>query len=245
MSTVTDLMDARQGKKLESKTRRAAKAMRNAGIERRYAHQGGSGSAPQVEEAERLETIATALMVPERAPTVRSGEISYAPDNSGPPTEIADTLRNPDQAAIDASVERTDLLLTPHADIVALAVDAAASAKAENSFEKMLAHQAALIHALTMKTGCRALEFEKRQGMYGEGFKQADSIELGRLASATARLSTAFQDALLTLQRLKNGGSQSITVKHVTMQPGAQAVFGNVKGGGKGLTRPPRGTRRK
>jgi hypothetical protein len=148
------------------------------------------------------------------------------PGDSGPSREIADTLRDPDQAAIDASVARTDLLLAAQTDILALAVDAAASAKASNSFEKMLAHQLALVHVLTMKTGSRALDFEKRRGEHGDGFKQADSVELARLAQATGRLSSAFQDGLLTLQRLRNGSAQTMTIRHVTVQAGGQAVIG-------------------
>jgi hypothetical protein len=142
-------------------------------------------------------------------------------------------LSNPDQAAVEASLARTDLLLSAQTDIVALAVDAAASAKASNSFEKMLAHQLALIHVLAMKTGARALDFEKRQGEYGDGLKQADSVELARLAAATSRLSAAFQDGLVTLQRLRNGSAQTMTIRHVTVEAGGQAVIGNVKPGGR------------
>jgi hypothetical protein len=243
MNNIVHLMDARPEE--ETKSRQAERARRNAGIERRLAQHAGPGAAAQLEEAERLETIAAALMKPAAAPTVKSGEVIYVPDDSGPASEIADTLRNPDQAAIDASVKRTELLLTPVADLVALAVDAAASAKADNSFEKMLAHQLAIIHVLAMKTGTRALEFEKRQGTCGQGFMQADSIELGRLANAMSRLSSSFQEGLLTLQRIKSGASQTVTVRHVTVGPGGQAVFGNVKTGGKRKMKAGRGKRSK
>jgi hypothetical protein len=87
---------------------------------------------------------------------------STASDETIPVSEIAYTLRDPDQAAIDAAVKRTELLFSPAADFVALAVDAAVSVKADNSLEKMLAHQLALIDMLAMNTGARALEFEKR-----------------------------------------------------------------------------------
>jgi hypothetical protein len=234
MSNVVKLADARPMPEVETKSRQAARARRNAGIERRLARHAGLGAADQLAEAERFETIAAALMKPTGAPTVKSGEVVAAPDEAGPASEIADTLRNPDQAAIDASVKRTELLLTPAADLVALAVDAAASFKADNSLEKMLAHQLAVIHVLAMKTGTRALEFEKRQGAYGEGFAQADSVELGRLSNAMSRLSSTFQEGLLTMQRLRSGSSQTVTVRHITVQAGAQAVIGNVKAGGKG-----------
>jgi hypothetical protein len=165
-------------------------------------------------------------MQPAGAPTIRSGEVLAMPDDSGPPYEIQNTLRNPDQAAIDASVARTELLLGPSADIVALAVDAAASVRAGNSLEKMLAHQLALIHVLTMKTGARALEFEKRRRMYGEGFQQRDSVELGRLTNCVARLASSYQEGLLALHRVKTGASQTVTVRHVTMALAAQTLVG-------------------
>lgn len=245
MNTVERIIDARPDAKLDSKSRRAERALRNAGIERRLAQYAGSAAPAQLADAERLEANAAALMKPTSPPTVRGGEVLYVPGGESPSSEIANTLRNPDQAAIDASVTRTELLLTPHADIVALAVDAAASAKANNSLEKMLTHQLAMIHMLMMKTASRALEFEKRQGSFGEGYRQADSIELGRLANAASRLSASYQDGMLTLQRIKSGASQTVTVRHVTVAPGGQAVFGNVKTGGKSKSKLSRGRRSK
>jgi hypothetical protein len=239
------MTDVRTAEKAETRSRQAERALRNAGIERRLAQYAGPSAFAQLEDAQRLEANAAALMKPTGAPTVRGGEVLYVPEGDSPSSEIANTLRNPDQAAIDASVTRTELLLTPHADIVALAVDAAASARANNSLEKMLAHQLAMIHMLMMKTGARALEFEKRQGPYAEGYRQADSIELGRLANAASRLSSSFQDGLLTLQRIKSGASQTVTVRHVTVAQGGQAVFGNVKTRGKRKSKEPQGRRSK
>jgi hypothetical protein len=43
----------------------------------------------------------------------------------------------------------------------------------------------------------------------------------------------AFHDAALTIQRLRTGGSQIVTVQHVSVQPGAQAIIGNVRTGGR------------
>jgi hypothetical protein len=225
--------------KRETKSRRAETARRNAGVERRLAQHAGSEAAAQLKDAERLESVAADLMKPAAAPVVKCGEVTYVSGESGPNREIVDTLNNPDQAAIDASISRTDLLLAAPADIVALAVDAAASAKADNSLMKMLAHQLAMIHTLAMKTGSRALEFERRQGELGEGFKHTDSVELARLAQATGRLTSSFQDGLLTLQRLHNGGSQTMTVRHITVQAGGQAVIGNVKPGGRRSSKAP------
>jgi hypothetical protein len=228
-----------------SRTRQALGKQRDAAIERKLASYSGPSAHSQREVANCLDAEAAALLTPVGPPSVRNGEVFAMPDDSGPVYEIQNTLRNPDQAAIDASIKRTDLLWAPHADLVALAVDTAASANADNSLEKMLAHQLALIHVLTMKTGSRALEFEKRQAPYGEGFRREDSVELGRLTNAVGRLTSAFQDGLLTMQRLKTGASQTVTVRHVTVQAGAQAVIGNVRAGGQSLYRPRRGGQRK
>jgi hypothetical protein len=235
------LMDPRPVSKSETKSRLAARALNNAAAERGLAQRGGPGAAGQLEDAQRLEAVAAALMKPPGTPTVKCGEVVSVSGDSGPSCEIADTLRDPDAAVIEASVARTDLLLSLPTDIVALAIDASASAKANNSFEKMLAHQLALIHVLAMKTGARALDFEKREGEYGDALKLADSVELARLAQATSRLSSAFQDGLMTLQRLRNGSAQTMTIRHVTVEAGGQAVIGNVKPGGR---RPDRTTGR-
>jgi hypothetical protein len=88
-----------------------------------------------------------------------------------------------------------------------------------------------------MKTGARALDFEKRQSEYSGGLRQADSVELSRLSQTTSRLCSAFQSGLLTLQRLRNGSSQTVTVRHVTVEAGAQAIIGNVKPGGRRAVR--------
>jgi hypothetical protein len=196
----------------ESRTRQAHRKLRNAGVERKLASCGGPVAQSDLETAVSLEAEAADLMKPAGIPKLSGGEVLSMPNDAGPVYEIQNTLRNPDQAAIDASVMRTDLLWSHHTDLVALAVDTAASAKAGNSLEKMLAHQLALIHVLTMKTGARALEFEKRQAPYGEGFRREDSIELGRLTNAVGRLTSAFQEGLLTMQRLKTGASQTVTV---------------------------------
>ena len=42
----------------------------------------------------------------------------------------------------------------------------------------------------------------------------------------------AFQSGMLTLQKLRTGGNQTVTVQHVNVEAGAQAVIGNVQTGG-------------
>jgi hypothetical protein len=227
--------------KSESRSRLALRALKNAAAERKVAQTGGRDTASNFQDAAGLAGVASMLMSPRSVPTLASGEVAFVAGMPGPSREVADTLCNPDQAAIDASVARTDLLLSVPGDIVPLAVDAATSAMAANSLEKMLTHQLALIHTLAMKAGSRAVEFERRAGPYDDGLKEADSVEFSRLAQATGRLSSTFQEGILTLQRLRNGSSQTVTVRHVTVKDGGQAIIGNLQSGRGSTAKPGRG----
>jgi len=142
---------------------------------------------------------------------------------------IRDTLReDPTVIAEDASVRRTDLLQQPTFDCVALAIDLAESIRAENSVEKAIAHQMAVAHEMSMRMANNALR-------YTEGFRP-DNVEANRCASTVVKLMAAFQNGALTLQRLRNGGSQTVTVQHVNVAAGGQALVGNVStpGGSRG-----------
>ena len=137
---------------------------------------------------------------------------------------IRETLREgADRIAEDASLRRTDLLMQPSFNAVAMGIDAAEAIGAGNSLERMLAHELALAHEATMRLMDRALSFESSQ----------DAVESCRLANTAARLMGVYQDGLLTLQRLRSGGNQTVTVQHVNVQAGAQAVIGNVGTGGR------------
>ena len=143
---------------------------------------------------------------------------------------IRDTLREgPDQIAEEASIRRTDLLMQPSFDCVALAVDTAESIGAANGLEKMLAHQLAVAHEASLRLMDRALSYEAG----GRSMREGDSIEACRLANSAARLMSCFQDGIATLQRLRTGGTQTVTVQHVNVASGAQAVIGNVQTGGQ------------
>ena len=52
-------------------------------------------------------------------------------------------------------------------------------------------------------------------------------------AGATARVMTSFQHGLLTLQCMRTGGQQVVTVQHVEVRDGGQAVVaGKMQTGG-------------
>lgn len=148
---------------------------------------------------------------------------------------VRDTLaQGATRVAEDASVRRTDLLMQSAFDCVALGVDAAESIEAGNSLEKMLAHQMAAAHEASMRHLNASLALQERART------PADNVEACRLANVAARLMSAYQGGMLTLQRIRSGGNQTVTVQHVSIAPGGQAVIGNVhaKGGRK-----PRGER--
>lgn len=133
---------------------------------------------------------------------------------------LYNTMAVPDVAAVEASLERSRLLLDQGIDAVAMALDAAASIGATNSIEKMLAHQLAVAHKNAME------QIDRAHGACGP------EMELKRLAVAT-RLMTVYQQGLLTLKKLRQGGKQQITVQYVNVSEGSQAVIGNV--GRKGI----------
>jgi hypothetical protein len=145
-------------------------------------------------EAKEFEREADDLLRQEEAPTLAKGEVIPQPMANEPSVRgwIRDTLKSGDVVAEDASVSRTDLLLQESFDVVALAVDAADSIQAENSLEKMLAHQMALAHESSFKIVAKALTYAQRHEL-----RQGDSGELARLSNAAARLMTVFQGECL------------------------------------------------
>ena len=207
----------------ESLTTKATRKQNQAARKRTIAADQGFYGYIDCREAELLEREASELLTVDRPPKISSGEV-VTRKHSGEtfkPGIIRDTLKDGGRVAIDASIDRTDLMLKSNFNIVALAVDAADSIKAENSLEKMLAHQMAL---------CHKAAFE----LMDKSLSQRDTVEQVRLSNAAARLMATFQQGLLTIQRLRNNGNQTVTVQHVHVEPGGQAVIGNVQAGGCG-----------
>jgi len=130
------------------------------------------------------------------------------------------TLRDREQVALDASAERKQLLLGPNLDVAALALDAADSVEATNSLEKMLAHQLGLAHKL-------AFDFANRAAGH------ADPGLAIKLMNVAARLMDTFQSGLLTMQKLRSGNNQTVTVQYVSITGGQTVVAGTMQTGGR------------
>ena len=187
--------------------------------------------------ADRLEAEAASIIAINEPPITNMGEVTqpHIPDLPGR-YWIKDTLQDGGMVTEEASISRTDLLQQPNLDISALAIDAAHTVQADNSLEKMLAHQLALMHEMAMKVGNAAMgELGKiqHQTSVGNGLRPGAATEFQRLTNSAARLMGTYQQGMLTLQRLRTGGNQTMTVQHVNVGAGGQAVIGNVQTGGR------------
>ena len=116
------------------------------------------------------------------------------------------------------------------AGALALGVDAADTIQAANSAELMLAHQLAAAHAGAMRLMGQLTNMLLLQD---NAIRTADgaNLRVTRLAGAASRLMMAFQQGMVTLDRLRSGGKQTIVVQHVQVNEGGQAVVaGKVRG---------------
>lgn len=140
---------------------------------------------------------------------IASGEAAASPGY------LKDTLANPDLISIESSEMRGKLLLTN--DVVALGIDVANTAGASNTHEKLISHQIALAHKVAMEQANKALH------------EHVPAVELKRLQIA-ARMIAMAQQGVITLQKLKTGGTQNVVVQHVYVADGGQAVVGALQG---------------
>lgn len=133
--------------------------------------------------------------------------------------ELVNTLAAPGAVAMDASAHRLDLLTSMGTDVAAMALDAADTIQASNSLEKMLAHQMAICHQEAMRYVTRAA-------------LEQDPVHAVRMMNLSTRLMETYQKGLITLKRLRGTGEQRITIQHVNVTDGGQAVIGQLKSGG-------------
>lgn len=149
--------------------------------------------------------------------TVNCGEVASTQDGF-----LRDTLATPGMAALDASADRLDLISGIGVEIAALALDASDTIQAGNSLEKMLAHQLAALHHVSMR-------------YMGKAAMEQDRIHEVRMMNLSIRSMETFQKGLMTLKSLRSKGEQRITVQHVSVNDGGQAVISQGQPGGMGL----------
>jgi hypothetical protein len=153
----------------------------------------------------------------------RSKEVTQANGEAiptGAQKVLHDTLAVPDLASVEASFERTQLLVNQGPGVAAMAVDASASIQSRNSLEKMMAHQLAAVHRVVMD----------HMAFVASGY---DPASQAKRLNAAARCMSVYQQGLLTLHKLRQNGNQRITVQYVNVSNGSQAVLGDVVKGGE------------
>lgn len=202
--------------KKNSRTRQAVDALQQARYERKWK---GPYNLAHVFEEE-----ADQLIVPQSPPMVCSGEVLPGKDDdSNAGFCIRDTLVDPDSAAVDASLHRTGLLVESGA--LELGIDAANSIQAQNSLEKMLAHQMAVCHTFAMSL--------VSQHVYQSDDPLTQEMKIRKI-SAAAKLFDVFQRGMETLAKCRNSGKQTIVVKQVHVSGGQNVIADSVNTGNHG-----------
>jgi len=219
----------------KTRTQEAMEKKRVAKINRKVAQEyeligDNFGAEMYSSDAEALEKKAAVLMVPIVSPVVSIGEV--VPNETGTAQNhyLRSTLKSPDSAAIDASAARTELLMQEDLEITALAIDAANSIDANNSIEKMLVHQMSAAHRVSLQLMNRASGLIS-QTSYDPRTTESLNQQASKLFNSSIRMMNSFQQGLLTLNKIRNGGNQTVTVQHVSVSDGGQAVIGNLGSG--------------
>jgi hypothetical protein len=96
----------------------------------------------------------------------------------------------------------------------------------------MIVNQTAAAYTLAMRLSGRANSWARRSE---EDFRlgntdqaQMQNTEAARLASSAGKLMLAVSSSALALEKLRHGTRQSITVRHLTVTRGGQAVVAGV-----------------
>jgi hypothetical protein len=201
-----------------------AEALLLAAADSRFAYHGSS--ADKVSEA----LLAQAREKLPDAEIGTGGELIQQRQGS---TYLYNTLDYPNFIAADASAAR--MHLAKDAGALALGVDTADTIQAANSAEFMLAHQLAAAHVGAMRMMGQVTNMMMMQ-QTALRTDDGANLRVTRLAGAASRLMAAYQQGLVTLDRLRTGNKQTIIVQHVQVNDGGQAVVaGKVpRAGGEG-----------
>jgi hypothetical protein len=189
-----------------------------------------SGAADDLRLADEMLAQARTKQLPSTRIEIGAGGELIDREKVG--SHLVDTVAHPDYVTAEASSDR--LALVSQAGSLSLALDAADTIQAQDSLEKMLVHQMAVLHRGMMRATARMDEELDAAGARDDPNKrEAANVRACRLAGAISRMSATYQQGLLTLQRKRTGGNQQVTVKHIHQQvnvtQGGQAVVAGDK----------------
>jgi hypothetical protein len=125
--------------------------------------------------------------------------------------ELRASERNRPSPIAVAGKSKRDQLSTD-AGVLELSRAASESVKPVNDLESMLMDQMAALHNCAMR-------------MIRTASLAPDATQMARLSNSSFRAMEVFQAGALVLHRLRNGGQQVVTVQHVTIATGGQAVI--------------------
>jgi hypothetical protein len=184
-----------------------------------------STTAFDLASADRWEAQARTKQLPSTRTEIGAGRELIDVENRWD-APVVDTVADPDYVTASASRERLEL--ANEAGSLDLALDVADSIQAQDSLEKMLVHQMAVLHRGMMRAATRMNEELYAATGRDDGRKEAANVRACRLAGAISRMSATYQQGLQALQRKRTGGNQHVTVKHIHQQvnvtEGGQAV---------------------
>ena len=160
---------------------------------------------------------ANALALVKSPPIGSGGELVPTGGQVKRGVNLIDTVERPDAITAEASMDRLKLA-DGGIECIALAVDAAETIQAANSIEKMMAHQ------LAMTFAGKAKSLIEEEGGNWQRQDTACATEAARVANSAARMMDAFQKGTLALHKLRTGGKQVVTVQHVNVTDGGQAL---------------------
>jgi hypothetical protein len=172
------------------------------------------------------------------APLVQgnSGEVvvASAPDVEGDLFQKA-VQQPPDMLAAEASEQRMMMTAAVSKPALTLALELGESIGAQTALERNLVQQIAATQVVGMEMLAKAHASQALAAPWvPEERQQMQSIEAGRMARAAARVLECSQRGMLTLDRLRNGGRQHVTVQHITVGSGGQAVVAGTLKRGRG-----------
>lgn len=175
-----------------------------------------------------LARLSRTAPLPRQTVSTKSGIASLADDHPEPllgrslTMEILGLTRAPEMAALlqnVADLTQKDGKADEHGVNQMLAQIAAIEPR--DGVEAMLATQMVAVHNAMLNSA--------RHLRVSETFQQRDSN--GNLVNKLAR---TFASQVEALKRYRTGGQQKVTVEHVTVNEGGQAIVGNVEAGGGG-----------
>jgi hypothetical protein len=172
------------------------------------------------------------------APLVQgnSGEVvvAPAPDVEGDLFQKA-VQQPPDMLAAEASEQRMMMTAAVSKPALTLALELGESIGTQTALERNLVHQIAATQAIGMEMLAKAqASLALAAPWVPEERQQLQSIEATRMARAAARVLECSQRGMLVLDRLRNGGRQHVTVQHITVRDGGQAVVAGTLKRGRG-----------